>query len=185
MDEDITSTLGNAYFAEGQHGYRNNYTWNRTGDGKVNAKKGDKVGGTEYKVDWSTWGIQNNTPKHLDWWNRLERDEHDGMRSVGFTWSDYNVDTDKKLSKKDYEKMANEVVRAKEAKEAADAGKKKLSADDKAAAKEVGSLEKTEDADGNEEKPKKKEEPRKEPKKETKKAKDPNAGGSLSRKVDK
>ena len=39
------------------------------------------------------------------------------------------------------------MVRKKEAKDAAEAGKKKLSKEDKAAAKEVAPLEKTEDAD--------------------------------------
>ena len=66
------------------------------------------------------------------------------MRSVGTTFSDYEVDgldLHKIHSAKDYEKLANDVVRAKEAKDAANAGKAKLTDADKGAAKAIGGLE--------------------------------------------
>ena len=147
LDEDISTTSSSIFYAEGAHGYHNHYHhWgNSTANSTTNGTHAyDKsVTGRRFYHDWQNY--HKYEPKHLDWWNRLEKDDEDGMKSIGLTWSDYNID--EPHNKKDYEKAANELVRKKEAKEAAEAGKKKLTKEDKEAAKEVAPLEKTEDTD--------------------------------------
>ena len=130
--------MGNAYAAEGEYGYRNHYHhYNRTlGDGYEMPTTQYEFGNYRY----------NYHPKHLDWWNHLEKDQHDGMRSTGVTFSDYVVGNDGSLSKKDYMKEAEKIIREKEAAEAAAAGKSKISNEDKAVAKELGGLAKEVDS---------------------------------------
>jgi len=78
-DEDITTTLGNAYYSEGAYGYRNHYHYhnnNGTGDAKVKSGTKPGVGGTTYDVFGGSYGYNGYgyPQQHEDWWNHLIKD---------------------------------------------------------------------------------------------------------------
>ena len=82
LDEDITTTLANSLYSEGEYGYRNHYHYYNNGTkGAVNVKSGKKEGvsGTHYDVSGGGgYGYGGYPyyyqPKHLDWWNHLIKD---------------------------------------------------------------------------------------------------------------
>ena len=171
LDEDITTTLGNAYISEGNYGYRNhiwsynNGTKNVTGTVRNFKKEG--VSGTSYEVSGGFGGYDGsyyyNTPKHLDWWNHLIKDQADGMIPTGITINDMKKDP-RFANRRDYEAMAHEMIKEKEAKEAAAAGKDKVKNEDKGAIGELKGLEKQVDTtDKKEEDAKKQEGAKKKP----------------------
>lgn len=91
LDEDISTTLGNAYFSEGQYGYRNHYNhYNHTGDWDVRHFNKTGVSGTSYEVKGGRfgYGYGYDSPRHLDWWNHLIKDQADGMIPSGLTIKD-------------------------------------------------------------------------------------------------